>query len=129
MSASASLREITRSMVAPGASAWDHWVSSAISPAQLTSSLFVGSKVGHVPVMQMMFRWAGGKSNVESKLARSLAISGFPNASMMTMVLPAPVRLLGLLAPGRFWAGCLQPGFAGAFGHENTPAWFGPLVC
>ena len=61
--------------------------------------------MGHVPPMQMMFRLAGGRSNVESKLARSLAMSGFPNASMMTMVLPAPVRWLGMLYARRIWAG------------------------
>lgn len=75
-----------------------------------------------MPPTQMMLRLAAGSPNVESKPARSLAMSGFPNASMMTMVSPRPVRLLGMLYARRTWAGPRQPGFEPGAWHENTPA-------
>jgi hypothetical protein len=54
-------------------------------------------------------------------------MSGFPNASMMAIVSPRPVRLLGMLHARRTCAGPRQPGFEPGAWHPNRPA-FGPEV-
>src|SRR5271156_1652415 len=97
-------------MVAPGAMACEYWVSSAISPAQSTWSALLRENVGQAPVVvaeatQMILRLAAGRPNVESNSARSLAMYGSPKASMMTIVLPLPVRLRGTSYAVRIWDG------------------------
>ena len=79
---------------------------------------------------QMMFRWAAGRPKVESNSARSLAMYGFPKASMMAIVSPLPVRLLGTAYALRIWDGPKHgTGLAADSGawQENKPA-CGPLV-